>query len=118
MIYQITKSSLGKLWDYIKTFSLSYLGTSACSKSKIKAAKQFKSSFKTKSSKLRNSTCVSSSTSSRNIGPVLFRLVNGEQPLYFIIVILIVLLLLYLFVIKLLHLPFDRGKDSLIIPLL
>ena len=75
-----------------------------------------KSSPKTKSIKTSSPTCYSRSTL-RSRCPTLTRLVDGEQPLYFISVFLIfiILLLLCFFALKLLHLPFNRGKDSVVI---
>ena len=91
-----------------KTSSSSHLST-LHSKSKDKATKYFKSlSSKTKSTKFSSSTCFSSSTL-RARYPTLVRLINGEKPLYIstLVVLIIILLLIYLFLIKLLHLPFD-----------
>ena len=102
-----------------KTFSSTHLGTSIYSKSKAKATKYLKSSFKIKSAKTSSSTCFSRPTS-RIRDPTLARLGNGEQPLYSSnsVVSFIILLLLYLFLVKLMHLPFDRGKGlSFILPL-
>ena len=96
-----------------EAFSSSHLGTSIFSKSKVKATKHIKSSFKAKPTKSRSPSYSAYSTASRNRVLLLIRPDYGEQPLYLIIiVILIILLLLYLFVIKLLHRPFDRGKET------
>ena len=96
-----------------KTSSSSHL-SNPHSKSKVKATKYFKSpSSKAKPTKFSSSTCFSGSTS-RARHPTLVRLANGKQPLCILtlVVLIIISLLLYLFLIKLLHLPFDRGKDS------
>jgi len=113
------KIIFGKTSGFCKTFSLSHLGTSTCGKSKVKAINYLKSPSQTKPNRISSSTCCSrSSSETRN--PTFLRLVNGEQPLYFISVVLefTILPLAYLLLLKLLHLPFDRGKDSSIIPLL
>jgi len=108
------KNIFGKTSGLHETFSLSYLGTSFNSKSKAKATKHIKSSFKANPTKLRSPTYSAYSSASRNRVLLLLRPDYGEQPLYLInIVILIILLQLYLFMIKLLHRPFDRGKEAL-----
>ena len=79
--------------------------------------KHLKSSFKTKPTKLRRPTYSPSTTSNENSSSTLLEIVNGEQPLYFTLVVssFFILLLLYLFTLKLLHRPFDRGKESIVI---
>ena len=108
------KNILGKTLGSNKTFSLSHLGTSTRGKPKVKSTKHSKSSFKTKPDEVSSSTYFTrSSSGTRN--PTFLRLAHGEQPLYFIITVtLIILLLLHLFMIKLMHLPFDRGKETFI----
>ena len=109
-----SKTILRKTSGPNKTFSISHLGTSTCGKLKVKATKHSKSSFKTKPNMISSSTYFTrSSSGTRN--PTFLRLAHKEQPLYFIIIAtLIILLLLHLFIIKLMHLPFDRGKETLI----
>ena len=112
------KIILEKTLGTCKTFSLSHLGTSTCGKSKVKATNYLKSPSQTKPNRISNFTCYSRSSSGTRYY-ALFRLAYGEQPLYLIIIVtLMMLLLIYLYASKLLHLPFDRGKDSLIIALL
>ena len=106
----IYKKTLGAY----KPFSSSYLGTSSCSKPKAKAAKQLKSSFKTN---FKSSSCTysSSSTSSRNMSLISSVLANGEQLHVFLdanVLVLIAVLLFYLSTLKLLHHPFDKGKEN------
>ena len=106
-------SELEKTSGTYNTFRSSHLGTSTSNKSKD--AKHNKSSHKIKSSGTSSPACCSRSTS-RSRCSTLSRLVNGEQTLYFIaFFISIILMLLYFFILKLLHLPFNRGKDSSII---
>jgi len=105
-----SKNILGKTSGSNKNF-----GTLTCGKPKVRATKHSKSSFKTKPDKVSSSAYFTrSSSGTRN--PTFLRLVNGEQPLYFIPVVLafIILLLVYLLLLKLLHLPFDRGKETFI----
>jgi hypothetical protein len=104
---------IGKTSGTNETFSLSHLGTSIFRKSKVTSEKHLKSSFKTKSDKSRL-TYSSSSTSNGNRNLTLPEIVNGEQPLYFTFAVssFFILLMLYLFTIKLLHRPFDRGKET------
>ena len=108
------KNILWKTSGSSKTFSLSHLGTSTCGKPKVKAAKHIKSSPKTTSSETSSPTCYSRSAL-RSRCSAFLRLAHGEQPLCFIIIItLIILLLLHLFIVKLMRLPFDRGKETFI----
>ena len=98
-----------------ETFSFSYLGASSYSKSKAKAEKDLKSSFKTRS-KLSDSSYSSSSTLSRNMSLMSTSLVNGDKFLIFSnssVWILIAALLLYLSALKLLHREIDKGKQDL-----
>ena len=107
----IHKKTLGAY----ETFSSSYLGTSSCSKPKVKATKQFKSSFKT-SFKSSSCTYSSSSTSSRTRILIPSMLANGEQLHVFsdtTVLVLISVLLFYLSTLKLLHRPFDKGKENI-----
>ena len=108
------KNILGKTSGTSKTFSSSHLGTPTCSKSKVKSTKHLKSSFKTKPQKTSTST-YDSASSHQGISSITtsLRLVHGEQS-YLVILIFAILLLLYLFMIKTLHRPFDRGKESFI----
>ena len=109
------KNIIGKTSGSNKTFSLSHLSTSTRGKPKVKATKHSKSSFKTNPNMISSSTYFTrSSSGTRN--PAFLRLVNGEQPLYFIPVVstFIILLLIYLLLLKLLRLPFDQGKETFI----
>ena len=109
------KIILGKTSGFNKTFSLSYLGTSIFRKSKVKSEKYSKSFSKTRSSKSRPNYS-SSSASSENRSSSSLELAYGEQSLFISsIVVLIILILLYLFALKLLHRPFDRGKEHIVI---
>ena len=107
------KIIFGKTSRLHKTSGSSHLGTSFYSKSKAKATKHIKSSFKANTTKLRSPTYSAYSSASMNRVLLLLGPDYGEQPLYFVnVVILINLLLLYLRMIKLLHRPFDRGKET------
>ena len=98
-----------------KTFSYSYLDTSSCSKSKAKAAKHHKHSFKT-SFEPPDSSCYSRFTPSRNRNLIATRLANGEpfrvyhDPSYWMF---IAMLLFCLSIVKLLHHPFDKGRHDI-----
>jgi len=107
------KFILGKTLGFNKTFSFSHLGTSTCGKTKVKATKYLKSPSQTKPNNISSFTCHSRSSSGTRY-PTFLRLVNGEQPLYFLSVVSIftILLLAHLLLLKLLHLPFDRGKET------
>ena len=91
------KTILKKTSALNNSFSSSCLGYSSWSKSKVIAPKHFKSS-----SSDRPSTSTLANSDDR------------DQSLYSfntVVLILIVLLLFYSVMIKLLHLPFDRGKE-------
>ena len=108
------KTILEKTLGTDKTFCSSHLGTSASHKSKD--TKCNKSSHEIKSSGTSSPACHPRSTS-RSRCSTLSRLVNGEQSLCSIPAVstFIILLLACLLLLKLLHLPFDRGKEYSII---
>lgn len=110
------KTILRKSSGSNKTFSLSCLEASTCGKPKVKATKHPKSSFKTKPNNIISSTYFSrSSSGTRNLA--FLKLIDGDLTLYFIPAVstFIIALLVYLLLLKLLHLPFDRGKETFIL---
>ena len=110
-----TSYSSKKILGPTKTLDLSEpLGTSISNKSKNTTC--VKSLHKIKSSRTSSLTYFSrSSSGTRN--STLSRLVNEKQLLYSISVvsIFIILHIVYALILKLLHLPFDRGKEHSVI---
>ena len=104
---------LKKTLESYKTYRSSYLGNATRSKSKVPAAKHFKS-FRTSRTKLVCPTYLPCSTFPRTPTSTSPDLENGEQPLYppTSVVSLFIVLLIFIFSIKLLHRPFDRGKGT------
>ena len=110
-----SKKIFNKTLGLSKPFSSSCLGPSSCRKPKAKAAKHQKSSFKP-SFKPPDSSYSSTSSKHRSGSLISTRLFN-EEPFHVFhdqkFCVLIAILLFYIYSLKILHRPLDKGKYNL-----
>ena len=111
-----SKTTFKKTSGSLKPFSSSCLGLSSCRKSKAKATKHHKSSFKTSFKPSDSSYCSRSSSESRNRSLTSTKVLNGGSFHVFhdlTFCFLVAMSLFYLSALKLLHHPFDKEKFDL-----